>query len=138
MKLENIELITGQAGNGAIYNLMQDQPRKMVTVGVRGLYSFEVDKAQKAKKEYFNMKPSYEWVDNNQTKTKLAGTCAILVTNDYDEDFDFSNLLEAIKKTSIYGDCQSVGILVSEHSIVGEDDGEVIMPDARLICVVTL
>ena len=137
MKTETVERIAGPAGSSIIYNLMQDQPRKMTTIGIRGLYDNEVTKAQ-TKKDYITLKPSYVWEDNIQTKRKLNGTCALIVTADYDDEFDINDLLSTIEDAKIYGNCGAIGVLVSEDVTAGEDADEVIMSDARLICVITL
>ena len=128
--------LNGPKGQSTIYNLMQDQPRKMSVVGIRGLYDNEIVKSQ-TKKDFVAMKPSFVWEDNEQTKQKLSGTCALLVTADYDEEFSVSSLLATIKSAAMYGDSDTIGILVSSSSTTGEDDNEAIMIDARLICVIT-
>ena len=128
--------LNGPKGTAIIYNLMQDQPRKMSVVGIRGLYDNEIAKSQQSKKDFIAMKPSFVWEDNEQTKSKLSGTCALLVTDDYDDELYPLNLLDTIKKAAMYGDSNVFGLLVSASSTTGEDNNEAIMPDARLICVI--
>lgn len=138
MLIKTISDISGPKGNSIIHYLMQDQPRKMTVVGVRGLYSPELTKAQNSKKDFIEMKQSYEWIDGDRTKSKLDGTCALEVTNDYDDNFSLETLLLRINATRMYGDCGAVGILVSEGYSSGEDDLEIIMGDARLICAIMI
>lgn len=138
MLIKTISDITGSKGSSSIYYLMQDQPRKMVVVGVRGLYAEELEKAQQTANDFIMMKSSYDWIDGEMTDNELDGTCALEVTNDYDNKFSFDILLSRVKSAKIYGDGEALGILVSERYTNGEDDLEIIMEDARLVCVITL
>lgn len=95
-------------------------------VGFRGLYKTDNHEA---------LEPSYVWDDGNYTDEQLRGTSAIMVSADWYYD-STENIVHYLKKYAElalqYGDGQ-IGLVVGEYENSGEDMGEILIKNARVI-----
>ncbi|MHB8172746.1 MAG: hypothetical protein ACYDG6_14650 [Thermincolia bacterium] len=97
-------------------------------VGLRGLYKTD---------DINLLDPSYVWDDGNWTDEQLNGTSVIVVASDW--YYDNSEIVEYnIKKYADlvlqYGDGK-IGLVVGQYVNGGEDIGEILIGDAKVIHV---
>lgn len=123
-------------------NMINDDPEQLYSfiqgklgddfngsVGLRGLYDDE---------GMGKLKESNVWEDGNRTNGKLGGTSAIVLSGDYKYDSD-STIAGNIKKYAnsvfSYGGGKRVGLVVGGLGSGGEDPGEIVIPDAKVVYI---
>jgi len=97
----------------------------MTFVGVRGLYKGE---------GMGYLENSHVWEDGNYTEEMLSGTSTVYVGEYWGEpNFDIKDLEKALRDASTYGDSNNIGIVVGDNLSGGEDIGEGVISNARVI-----
>lgn len=96
------------------------------SIGLRGLYDGD---------NIGPLKPSYVWDDGNMTDDILPGTSCIVISPDiiYNSDsLSISNINTYASNVFCYGDGR-VGLVIGEGCEGGNDNGEVIIYNAKLV-----
>lgn len=116
--IKNIEALAGQ-----IIDIVGEEYNG--SVGLRGLYDGEAEELEN----------SAVWEDGERTGEEMDGTSTITVSGDWASDpysVIVGNLEKYAELVLQYGDGK-IGLVVGEYGTGGEDIGELIIPEAKII-----